>query len=70
MIQKLIGSFRARFQVRLCVFLLLFYHLSLDFNFDTLIRLIVRSFIKFSLFAIDFSLLILLLDFFVDINPN
>ena len=33
LIQRSIGSFQARFWVRLCVFLLIFHYISLDFNF-------------------------------------
>ena len=55
LIRRSIRSFRVKIWVRLCVFLLFFRHLSLNLNIKAYIRLIFRNFIKFSLFAIDFS---------------
>ena len=49
LIQKSIGSFQAQFWVKLCVFFLIFCHISLDFDFEAYIRLIFRNFMAFPL---------------------
>ena len=59
-----------QFWVRLCVFLLIFYHLLLDFNFKIYMRLIFMNFIEFSFFAINFSTLISFLDFSMNTDRN
>ena len=54
---------------RLCVFLLIFCHVSLYYNLELWIRLFLDFLLDFSLFAMDF-LSILLFDFSVNLDPN
>ena len=53
LIWKSIGSFRARLYVRLCIFHLIFCLVSLSFNFELYIRLILDLFLVFSLLTND-----------------
>ena len=66
----LIGSFWVQFWVKLYVFFLIFHPILLDFVFDQYISLIFWKFINLSCFMNDFYLLILLLDFSMNGNPN